>query len=155
VPIDAATVSGMIDRELEQLSDSRVIAHIRGLRAAPTAVLRDWDYGAPGEQYPCWTVLSESQYAGIAYCERLAPRNAWGLASSGSDERERLSKGMGSNWLPTFLDAYFNSAASEVPIWRVFKTAPSGLREPVTDEDSWEPRGSEYTRKGSSFSQFR
>jgi hypothetical protein len=57
----------------------------------------------------------------------------------GSDEHNHMSMGMGSGWFPTFLDAYFESAAATgLPIWRVFKTGSSGAREPVTDENSWE-----------------
>jgi hypothetical protein len=37
------------------------------------------------------------------------------------------------------LQAYFESfAAAELPIWRVFKTDPSGVRLPITPEGGWD-----------------
>jgi hypothetical protein len=50
-----------------------------------------------------------------------------------------MSIGMDSNWYTNFLQAYFESfAASELPIWRVFKNDPSGGRLPITPESGWE-----------------
>jgi hypothetical protein len=57
--IDADALKTLIVRELEHLSDVRVLTHIRGLLVEPKIVLRDWAYGKPGEQYPCWTVLRD------------------------------------------------------------------------------------------------
>jgi hypothetical protein len=139
--IDADTLKALIEHELEHLSDARVTAQIRGLLVEPEAVLRNWDYGKPGEQYPCWAVLSDAgSNTGIAYCESgFGPRNPWGLVWLGSGEGEHMSIGMDSSWFSTFIDAYFeSSAAAELPIWRVFKTGSSGIRHPITDENSWE-----------------
>jgi hypothetical protein len=36
--------------------------------------------------------------------------------------------GMDSSWFTAFLDAYFESAAAELAIWRVAKDAPDGTR---------------------------
>jgi hypothetical protein len=141
MPIDAETLRALVDRELEHLLDARVKAHIRRLLVEPEPVLRDWDYGEPGEQFPCWAVLSDSNSkTGIAYCESgFGPRNPWGLVWLGSDEKRHISMGMDSGWFPTFLDAYFESSvATELPIWRVFRTASTGDREPITDENTWE-----------------
>jgi hypothetical protein len=139
--IDAGTLKATIEHELERLSDARVAAQIRSLLVEPKAVLRNWDYGKPGEQYPCWAVLSDGDSkTGIVYCESgFGPRNPWGLVWLGSDEDEHMSMGMDSGWFPAFLDAYFDSfAATQLPIWRVFKTGPSGVRQPITEESSWQ-----------------
>jgi hypothetical protein len=58
--VDAPTLKTLIDRELERLSDARVEQHIRRLLVDPKAVFRNWDYGKPGEQYPCRAVLNDS-----------------------------------------------------------------------------------------------
>jgi hypothetical protein len=128
----------MIEDELATVSDARVIAHIRGMLVEPYVVLRDWDYGEPGQQHPCWTVLRDAHSSGeIAYCEYgFGPRNPWGLVSS---EGKHQSIGMDSGWFTTFLDAFFDSVASaELPIWRVFEEKHDGTRIPLTDEGEWE-----------------
>ena len=85
----------------------------------PHVVLRGWDYGTPGQQYPCWIVLNDSGHSGavIAYCEfGFGPRCLWGLVGS-SDAPADSQMGMGSGWFPSFLNAYFESfAAPELPI---------------------------------------
>jgi hypothetical protein len=141
MPIDAPTLKTLIDRELERLSDARVEQHIRRLLVDPKAVLRNWDYGKPGEQYPCWAVLNDSaSNTGIAYCEDgFGPKNPWGLVWLGNDNEKHMSIGMDSGWFSTFLDAYFNSfAATELPIWRVFRTDSSGVRDAITGEATWQ-----------------
>jgi len=141
MPINADTLKSLVERELERLSDVRVTTHIRGLLVEPKPVLRDWDYGKPGEQYLCWAVLNDSHSTtGIAYCESgFGPRAPWGLVWLGNDEHKHMSMGDDSGWFPSLLYAYFeSSAAAELSIWRVFKTDSSGAREPITGEDSWE-----------------
>jgi hypothetical protein len=76
---------------------------------------------------------------GIAYCEYgFGPRCPWGLVELDEDD-QRNSMGMDSGWFTYLLDAYFESlAATELPIWRVFKETSSWPGEPVTEEGSWE-----------------
>jgi hypothetical protein len=141
MPIDAGTLKELIDDELAHLLDARICIHIKGLLVEPKITLRKWDYGKPGEQYPCWAVLNDdNSKTGIAYCETgFGPKNPWGLVWLRSDKDEHMSMGMDCSWYPKFLDAYFESfAAAELPIWRVFKSRSSGVREPITDENSWE-----------------
>src|SRR5436309_3024032 len=135
--IDTHKLKAMIDGELAQLSDSRVVAHIRALLVEPTVTLRHWDYGRDDEQYPSWTVLRHSaSKTGIAYCEHgFGPRSPWGLVLLEGDER-RTSIGMDCSWYTTFLQAFFESqAATDLPIWRVVKSeGTAGEMEAVTDE---------------------
>jgi len=83
---------------------------------------REWDYGVPGQTYPCWSVLNHIESnTGIAFCEfGFGPRSPWGLVMlSGA---EHMSLGMDAGWFETFLEAYFDSRAiTDLPIWRVFK----------------------------------
>ena len=150
--IDASQLKKLIDHELAHLSDARVKTHIQGLLVEPKPTLRDWDYGKPNEKYLCWQVLNDNESNfGISYCESgFGPRNPWGLVWLESNEDKAISMGMDSSWYPTFLDAYFESSAAALPIWRVFKTSPLRAREPITDEGSWDDtwqRVMEY-RKG-------
>ena len=139
--INAETIKTMIDGELVPVSDQRVVQHIRKLLVEPKSILRNWDYGAPGQQFNCWDVLKDTASStGIAYCEEgFGPRNPWGLVwlESASDRPQSL--GMDCSWFPTFLDAYFDSFAScALPIYRVFKTDQLGVKEPITEESSWD-----------------
>jgi hypothetical protein len=133
--VDAIKLKLMIDTELTQLTDSRVIAHIRALLVEPEVVDRQWDYGREGEQYPCWTVLKHQQSnTGIAYCEHgFGPRSPWGLVFL----EGLTSIGMDSGWFTSFVQAYFeSSAATDLPIWRVFKSTGAGSV-PISEEGEW------------------
>jgi hypothetical protein len=138
--ITAEVLRALIDGELANVSDARVIAYIRGMLVEPYVVQRSWDYGEPGQQYPCWMVLSDPSSGGeIAYCEHgFGPRCSWGLVSSGRGEGVE-SMGMDSGWYRTFLDAFFESFASvNLPIWRVFSVEPDGTKIALTNEGPWE-----------------
>jgi hypothetical protein len=92
--IDAQKQTALVDGELAELSDSRVVAHIQALRGEPAITMRRWDYGREEERYPCWTVLCHSSSnTGIAYCEHgFGPRSPWGLVCLEGDE-SRMSIG--------------------------------------------------------------
>jgi hypothetical protein len=138
--VDPETLKSRVERELECIRDARVLRHIRELLVEPEVVFRAWDYGEPGEKFPCWAVLKHTRSeTGIAYCEYgFGPRNPWGLVSLEASEN-RGSMGMDSEWFTCFLDAYFDSViATELPVWRVFKRAGSWPGEAVTEEGSWE-----------------
>jgi len=134
--IDTDSLKALIEDELARVADARVTSHIRSLLTEPKPVFRDWNYGAKGQQHVCWILLEHhASGTGIAYCEDgFGPKTPWGLISLNSD----ASMGMDSGWFTTFLRAYLESAAADLPIWRVFKTEPSGIRLPVTAEGSWD-----------------
>lgn len=141
-------VRAMVEAELSAISDHRVESHIRNLLVEPTAIMRDWDYGAPEEAYPCWSVLDHPESnTGIAYCESgFGPRSPWGLVMLSGPSQ--MSIGMDSGWFVSFLDAYFESiAATELPIWRVFKQASDtypGIA--LTSELDWDSAWAEIKR---------
>jgi len=138
--IDPETLKALVERELESLSDARVLAHIRTMLVEPEVVLRAWDYGKPGDKYPCWTVLKHAaSKTGIAYCEfGFGPQCPWRLVWL-EENGEQGSIGMDTGWFTSLVDAYFDSfAAAELPIWRVFKETSSWLDEPLTEEGPWE-----------------
>lgn len=142
MPIDETKLRSLIEHELEHLSDTRVSANIRSLLVEPRAILRDWNYGNPGQQYPCWEVLNDdpsNSGTGIAYCESgFGPERPWGLVSLNG---AHMSMGDDSGWFSTFLDAYFNSFASTaLPIWRVLQMNLPDDPIPRTDEGNWDER---------------
>jgi hypothetical protein len=136
--IDAHQLKRLIEVELATLSDPRVEQHIRGLLIDPEPVLRDWDYGAVGQQCVCHDVLEHlPSNTAITYCEDgFGPRSPWGLVFLAG---EHLSMGMDSQWFTTFLQACFQSQAiTNLPIWRVFKTDAAGVRSAITREGEWQ-----------------
>jgi hypothetical protein len=140
MPISAEILKSLIEDELTTLSDARVIAHIRKALVEPYTVLCNWDYGKPGQQYPCWMVFKDARSGTeMAYCDHgFGPRNPWGLLSFRCEGGQR-HMGMDTSWLTTFLDAFFESTACcELPIWRVFSVEPEGRRVPLSDESTWE-----------------
>lgn len=121
VTVTAEKLERLIYEALSLVSEPRVVEHIRTLLIEPTMRMRRWDYGEPDTYYECWDVLEESGGLGIAYSERgFGPACPWGLVRVTGTDGE-LSIGMDCAWYPSFMEAYFESAASEVPIWRVFK----------------------------------
>lgn len=129
----------LLDQELAELSDTRVLTHIQTLLVDPVPVQREWDYGYDGEKYPCWNVLEHKpSNTGVAYCENgFGPRSPWGLVFLEGDLH--LAIGMDCSWYTTFLQAYFESqAACELTIWQVFETDSSGAKKAITDEMDWD-----------------
>jgi len=148
VTITAHRLLELVDAELAELNDARVVAHVRELLVPPVPVVRGWDYGAEDETYPCWSVLEHrTSNTGIAYCESgFGPRDPWGLVFlSGT---QHMSMGMDSGWFPRFLDAYFESqAATELAIWRVFQGRLDEFPgQPLTVEGTWASTWAEVER---------
>jgi hypothetical protein len=133
--INTDILKALVEDELARMADARVTSQIRSLLIEPKPVLRDWDYGERGQQYVSWIVLEDhASKTGIAYCQNgFGPRAPWGLIFL-----EDSSMGMDSGWFTTFLQAYFESVAAILPIWRVFKTEPSGVRLPISPEGGWD-----------------
>jgi hypothetical protein len=146
--MNAETLAALIERELEAISDPRVVAHARELLVEPRPIPRDWDYGEPGQQYVCWTVVDDSRLSGvsIAYCEEgFGPAMPWGLVWDNEDNGTgRGSIGQDSGWFPTLREAIYDSVASAVPVWRIYKEAPDGSTLAISEEMDWE-RG--WTRR--------
>ena len=137
--IAPAEISALLEIEISKVSDARVLNHISEMVVEPEQIVRQWDYGVPGESYPCWSVLKSKQSAtGIAYFEYgFGPTSPWGLVNLPGSPDE--SMGMDSGWFPKLLYAYFDSLASELAIWRVFKEDVTGYPGiPITEEADWE-----------------
>lgn len=140
--VDAAVLKSLVEAELSQLNDARVMAHIRGLLVEPRMVMRVFDYGSPGERFPCWSILDhDASNTGIAYCEQgFGPKTPWGLVFLTG---QHMSMGSDAGWYPAFRDAYFESRApADLNIWRVFKGVrfayPFSYGDPISPEASWD-----------------
>lgn len=148
MPASAASVAELLERELAALGDRCVVDHIRSLLVAPKVQMRAWDYGQPGEAYPCWIVLEHpASNSGIAYCEHgFGPAFPWGLLFL--EGVEHMSMGMDSGWFERFLEAYFESRAPvELPIWRVFENhGPDFPGKAITPERTWDETWADVER---------
>lgn len=146
--VTAHHIKKLIDQELSLCSDRRVVQFVRELLVEPEATMRRWDYGEIDTRYECWTVLIERGGLGIAYSEYgFGPKSPWGLVRvTGSDSEASI--GMDSGWYPRFMDAFFESAASELAIWRVFRQAGGEPYPgtPVSPESSWDATWKEVMR---------
>ena len=78
MPVDADVLKRLVDYELDHLSDDRVKTHVRAQLAEPRAALRNWDYGEPGLQYPCWTILNDKKFE---YWNCLLRKWLWAVAA--------------------------------------------------------------------------
>jgi hypothetical protein len=138
--VTVETLKALVEDELTTVLDTRVVAHIRRMLVEPYVLLRSWDYGEPGQEYPCWIVLKDDPSgSAIAYCEYgFGPHCPWGRVWSGAEERHR-SMGMDCSWYTRFLNAFFEAMACVgLPIWRVYVVELDGKRTAVTDESEWE-----------------
>ena len=103
--VTAEEIQSLVEIELASLHDDAVGSRIRGLLVEPQIKLLGWDYGEPGQTYPCWSVLDhEKANVGIVYSEfGFGPRRPWGLVwLSGA----HTGMGMDSGWFDTFMDAF-------------------------------------------------
>lgn len=131
--IAASDITSLAQREIEAIADPVVRAALARRLIAPELHLREWDYGAPGERYPCWTVAKDLRSdCGVVFSlYGHGPGHPWGLVS--------LSNawfGMDSGWFLRLEDAFVGSSmGGELCIWDV--VSPDGtvlLRSVSIDE---------------------
>jgi hypothetical protein len=110
----AEEVATLVEREVEGITDSELVRTIRELLVAPYPVERDWDYGAPGEHFTCWTVLEHRpSNTAIAYCLKgFGPSYPWGLVFLSGP---RMSIGMDCGWFASLECATRDSMAWDSP----------------------------------------
>ena len=134
--VDPAQLISSIEEELHAIGDQRIVDYIRLSLIEPVAEHRDWDYGEKGQQYVCWIVFRRNSCE-IAFCGNgFGPKCPWGLLSSENSRPGTM--GMDSGWFTTFMEAFFESAAAtELPIWQVYKVGEDGVMESISDEGGW------------------
>jgi hypothetical protein len=142
-------IVALVESEIKNISDPRIVAHIRQLRVVPYVVNREWNYGIPNQQYPCWSVLEHStSNIGISFCEfGFGPRSPWGLVLLSGTPTE-MSMGMDCGWYTSLEEAYCESLAAELPIWRVYRQqdGENYPGEPLSPEGEWDATWKEVYR---------
>lgn len=120
--ISAAEVASFAQRELETIADLTVREALAKRLREPHHHVRDWEYGASGERFPCWT-LAEDPHSDSAIVYSInghGPHHPWGLVALSNSWF-----GMDSGWFLRLEDAFVESSmASTLPIWDV--VAPDG-----------------------------
>jgi hypothetical protein len=103
-PTSSFTIASRVDLELARIADQALVAGIRRWLVTPHPVVREWDYGSPGEAYTCWSVLEHPpSNTGIAYCESgFGPAFPWGLVMLSG---EWMSIGMDDAWYASLAEA--------------------------------------------------
>jgi hypothetical protein len=117
MPCSAEDVAAHVARELAMIEDDEVREALRSRIVTPERHLRNWDYGAPGEQDPCWTVAPDpGSDSAIVYSEHgFGPSHPWGLVFI-----TEPWFGMDSGWFTRLEDAFVDSFLSaDLPIWDV------------------------------------
>lgn len=126
MPCTADDVAALVAREVAAIADADVREAVRGRMITPARHLRDWDYGAPGERYPCWTVATDPESdSAIVYSEHgFGPSQPWGIVALSV-----AAFGMDAGWFSRLEDAFVGSfLARDLPIWDVVaETGPSRL----------------------------
>ena len=110
----AEDIERLVQAQLGRITDGALVKAISSLLVAPRVEERPWDYGPPGQKYPCWIVLEHPpSNTGIAYCaEGFGPQCPWGLLFLAG---EHLSMGMDAGWYTTLEDAFRESMACDLP----------------------------------------
>ena len=108
--LNAKEVSDLVEQQILQIEDRRLVRRIRELTVSPYPVSRAWDYGAAGQQIICWTVLEHpASNTGIAFCpEGFGPSYPWGLVFL---TERHMSIGMDSGWFISLEEAMRDSIA--------------------------------------------
>jgi hypothetical protein len=98
--MDGSGLRQILHDEVEQIREPEVSRVSRSFLVFPRVELREWDYGDPGQVFPCWIVWEHApSKTAIAYCEHgFGPNRPWGLLSTSP----RASLGTDSQWYEHF-----------------------------------------------------
>jgi len=109
--MNSVQISRLVASEIDRIVQIDLVQVIQELIIEPREESRGWDYGKPGEQFPCWIVIEHLQSnTGIVYCEQgFGPKDPWGLVFI---RGPHLSMGMDAGWFASLEDA-----VRESPFW--------------------------------------
>jgi hypothetical protein len=97
-------LTGDLEGEVAAITDPDLRGSVLALLTEPVLMSCAWDYGLPGESYPCWKVAEDqSRGVGIVRCEQgFGPRTPWGLVWL---QEPTPTMGQDSGWFATFREA--------------------------------------------------
>jgi hypothetical protein len=109
MPISLADVKALLDTELARITQPDLVARINELLVPIRCEQIGWDYGAPGQTYPCWIVAHDPETnLAFAYSEHgFGPSYPWGMFWHGPDQ----SIGMDNAWYFSLEDVLRESVA--------------------------------------------
>ena len=93
-----------LEGETAAVADFKLRGNVQAILIEPVLMSCAWDYGVPGETYPCWKVAeNQKRGVGIVRCDQgFGPRAPWGLVWL----REPIpAMGQDSGWFSTFREA--------------------------------------------------
>ena len=148
----AEDIAGLVADELALIRDAEVRRSLQARLVTPTLHLRSWDYGAPGEQFSCWTIaIDPISDSSIVYSRHgFGPKSPWGLVSTSN-----LWFGMDCGWYLRLEDAFIESRmARGLPIWDVVVRDADGsqrtLASSLTMDAAFQVRDAAATQHGGS-----
>ena len=108
--INKEMIQAKVAAELSRIVDTMVLGAMKPLLVPPRLEMREWDYGEPGQEFPCWIILDHiPTNTCIAYSEHgFGPLIPWGLLFITG---RYLSMGMDSGWFLNLEDAFRGSMA--------------------------------------------
>jgi hypothetical protein len=109
--IDHLQVKALVEAELSRIQDADVREAVRAHLVSPRVQTRQWDYGEPGEEYPCWSVAEIPEFEmELAYCEHgFGPSSPWGAVFVAES-----SIGMDSQWHDTLEDVFMSFGGRDI-----------------------------------------
>ena len=110
-------IAALTGAELLKIADRVVRDGLREHLLRPERHLRNWDYGAKDDKFPCWTIASDvtSDTAIVYSGHGFGPAHPWGLVSLSN-----LWFGMDSGWFQRLEDAFVGSSfGGGLAIWDV------------------------------------
>lgn len=110
-----AEVQRFVEDELAGMQDRTLRERLSQLLVDPYPVEREWDYGADGQKFTCWTVAEHRESnTGIAFCSQgFGPASPWGLAFLSGPH---MSIGMDCGWYQSLENAFRESMAWDEPV---------------------------------------
>jgi len=105
-------IEALVAQQVTRISQPDLVATLCPLLVRPRCEQRPWDYGAPGQTYPCWVVVEhEPSNTAVVFCESgFGPSYPWGLLFL---RGPHLSMGMDCQWYVSLEEAFRDSKAWE------------------------------------------
>lgn len=107
--LSGSDIANLVRSQLSGIQDAELAACIQAHLVQPYVVTGRWQYGAPGQTYPCWVVLEDpASGTAVVFSEfGFAPSDPWGIMVLND-----LAMGMDCNW-----HVSLEHAVRNCPLW--------------------------------------